>query len=501
MNTARRANLLSPPAALNGYFMAPLPASRPWWRTPGPLVGLLLHGVIFLCVFQLHFNDGEWERMQQRIGPEPTTSRWFQVLTEEHGLWGVAVWFFDTHNEIKLYHRYAEVTLRGHDPTLPADAPGQGRLAPYRDVAMEYQPGALLVLLPPALFARDLAGYQTGFVAWCGVMYVSALLLGLSLLSNGARIDAKQANRGLWWSVAFLLSFGGVAGARFDHAVALVCVVGCWMFCRADLRNSSAGFASFGALAAFGVLVKIVPGVLMPAALLWLLASRDGPRWRAAGVVAGSFGVSLLALNAVFYAAWGDGYLRSFTYHLNRGLQLETTYAGVVAAFGGFGQPLGVIKQFGAYELSTPFTAIIKPLSLGLLIAAFALVIGRYWKMRPSGGARSSGLALMLFTVLFLLGFILTNKVFSPQYLLWLAPLMAALHGVRPHFGFGAMLFLLAAALSQAIFPRFYDQLVELQPALIALLNGRNATLLVLLGWLLWRMPKLLEGQSGPKDQ
>ena len=501
MNTARRANLLSPPAALNGYFMSPSSASRPWWRTPGPSAALLLHGVIFLGLFQLHFKDGEWERMRQRIGPEPTTSRWFQVLTEEHGLRGVAVWFFDTHNEIKLYHRYAEVTLHGYDPTLPANAPGQGRLAPYRDVAMEYQPGALLVLLPPALFARDLADYQTGFVVWCGVMYLSALLLGLALLSNGARIDAKQANRALWWSVAFLLGFGGVAGARFDHAVPLVCVIGCWIFCKADRQNSPAWFAGFGALAAFGVLVKIVPGVLIPAALLYLLAPREDRRWRAAGVIVGSFVVSLLVLNAGFYAAWGEGYLRSFTYHLDRGIQLETTYAGVIAAFGRFGQPLGVIKQFGAYELSTPLTAVIKPLSLGLLVATFAMTAGRFWTRRASVMPRQRALALVLLTVLFLLGFILTNKVFSPQYLLWLAPLLAAAYGVRSDLRLGAALLLLAAVSSQAIFPRFYDQLIELQPALIVLLNVRNVTLLVLFGWLLWRLPTLLGGQSDPQDQ
>lgn len=501
MNTARRANLLSPPAALNGYFMVPSPASRPWWRTPGPLVALLLHGVIFLGLFQLHFKDGEWERMQQRIGPEPTTNRWFQVLKAEHGLWGVAVWFFDTHNEIKLYHRYAEVTLRGHDPTLPADAPGQGRLAPYRDVAMEYQPGALLVLLPPALFARDLAGYRTGFVAWCGVMYLSALLLGLALLSNGTPINAKQANRALWWSVAFLLGFGGVAGARFDHAVPLVGVIGCWIFSRADRQNSLAWFAGFGALAAFGVLVKIVPGVLMPAALLWLLAPKRNRRWRAAGVIVGSFVVSLFVLNAVFYAAWGEGYLRSFTYHLDRGVQLETTYAGVIAAFDGFGQPLGVLKQFGAYELSTPFTSVVKTLAPGLLIAAFAAVAGRFWWKRPALGTQRREPALLVLTVLFLLGFILTNKVFSPQYLLWIAPLLGALYGARADLRFGAGIFLIVAVLSQVVFPRFYDQLTELRPALIAVLNLRNATLLALFAWLLWRLPALIKRDAEPQDK
>jgi hypothetical protein len=477
------------------------PASRPWWRTPGPVLALLLHGVIFLGLFQLHFKDGEWERMRQQIGPEASTGRWFEVLTQEHGLGGVVVWFFDTHNEIRLYHRYAEIALRGFDPVLPADAPGQGSFAPYRDVAMEYQPGALLAMLPPAFFARDLEGYQTGFVVWCGVLYTAALLLGLSLLHDGAPISATAANRALWWSAAFLLCFGGVAGARFDHAVPLVCVAALWIFRRADRTGSLAWFAAFGAVVALGVLVKIVPGVLMPAAALWLCFPLTQSRWRPAVVLAGSFAVTLVALNVAFYAVWGEGYLRSFTYHLDRGIQIESTYAGVIAAFGGFGRSLRVIKQFGAYELVTPLTALVKPLSLAGLGAAFAAVAARFWIRRPGTGRPDRERTLLLLTLLFLLGFTLTNKVFSPQYLLWLAPLLAAAYGAQPRLGFGAGLFLLAAALSQAIFPRFYDQLLGLQPGLVAVLNLRNAALLLLFGWLLWRLPLLLECEGDRQDQ
>jgi hypothetical protein len=482
-------------------FSMPLPPpSRPWWRSPGPLLALLLHGVIFLGLFELHFPDGEWDRMQQRIGPAASTGRWFQELTAAHGWGGVVVWFFDTHNEIRLYHRYAEIAWRGFDPALPADAPGQGSFSPYRDVAVEYQPGALLVMLPPAFFARDLEGYQIGFVAWCGMLYTGALLLGLALLGDGTPVSAAVANRALWWSVAFLLCFGGVAAARFDHAVPLVCVVALGIFRRADRADSAGGFAAFGAVAAVGVLVKIVPGVLVPAGLLWLARPGRPVRWRPAVVLAGSFFLTLGLLHAAAWVHWGEGYVGSYRYHLDRGLQLESIYAGVIAAGHGLGHPLSVLKRFGAYELVTPLVSFVKPLSLACLVAAFAAVAGRFWFSR-AGERFDRERALLLLTVLFLLGFILTNKVFSPQYLLWLAPLLAAAYGWRPRLAFAAGLFLLAAALSQAIFPRFYDQLTGLQPALVAVLNLRNAALLLLFGWLLWRLPALLEREGNGQDQ
>ena len=41
-------------------------------------------------------------------------------------------------------------------------------------------------------------------------------------------------------------------------------------------------------------------------------------------------GIGLVFLNAGFYAIFGPGYWESFTYHMDRGIQLESVYAGVM---------------------------------------------------------------------------------------------------------------------------------------------------------------------------
>src|SRR4029077_11808641 len=143
--------------------------------------------------------------------------------------------------------------------------------------------------LPPLLLGRDFSAYRTGFVAWCGVLYMATLLLGLRLLADGRPITAAQANRTLWGSAAFLLCFGGLAGARFDHIVPLLCVVGGILFQRASRADSTRSCSSFGGLAAAAVLVRIVPGVLIHAALLWLCAAAPRPLWRAGGAVVAGF--------------------------------------------------------------------------------------------------------------------------------------------------------------------------------------------------------------------
>ncbi|MEY2878596.1 MAG: hypothetical protein RLZZ15_976 [Verrucomicrobiota bacterium] len=478
---------------------APPSAPRLWWRQPGPLLALVLHGVVFLGLFQLRFPEGEWARMERQLPAAASTSQWFRMIVETHGYGGLVTYFFDTHDEIRLYHRYAQVALRGIDPRRPAAAPEQGSLRPYRDIPIEYQPGALLVLVPPAIFARELRDYQTWFTAWCGVLYLGALLLGLDLIAGGGPLRAASANRALWWSLAFLLCFGGVAAARFDHAVPVACLVACWALRRADRTGSTAWFAVAGAVIALGVFVKIVPGLVLGAGLLGLWATRAPAAGRRALAVGAGTALTLLVLHGAFYFWWGDGYLRSYAYHVDRGVQLESTYAGVIAAAGGSGAPLAVIEAAGAYDLRTPLTGAVKALAPVLFLALVGLVAARVAVRRRGAAPVPRDLALVLLTTVLLLAFILTNKVFSPQYLLWLGPLIAAGYGGVPALRPVAIALLLAAALSQVIFPHLYDRLTGLEALAVALLNLRNALLAAMLGWLLWRLPALLTREADPE--
>lgn len=477
--------------------------ARPWWRHPFPLFALGLHAILFFGLFQLHFKEGEWARLTALAGPDASTPTWARVLQQEHGPLGFVTWFFDAHDEIRLYHRYAQVTLRGVDPALPADAPRQGTLSPYRDVAVEYQPGALLFLLPPAIFASDYEGYQTGFVVWCGLLYTGSVLLGLRLLNNGEAIPAEQAGRALMFSGVFLLCLGPISAARFDHAVPFLCLAGAWLFQRAERTGSLGWLAVCGAWAALGAMVKVVPGVVLPAALLWLLCAGGGarPQWRRAGVLIAGFVVTLLALHGLFYAAWGDGYLRSFTYHLDRGFQVESVYAGVLMAGRGWGEVLAVEHSYGAHHVVTPVTVWLKPLALALSLVLAAVVAGRFWRIKIAAEPGVRERAMVGLMVLLLTAFMLTNKVFSPQYLLWIAPLLAAVYGGCVRLRGGELVFLLIGILSQVLFPRFYEQLTQMDPWVVGLLNGRNGLLLLLFGWLVWRLPGLLlESERDPKN-
>jgi len=82
--------------------------------------------------------------------------------------------------------------------------------------------------------------------------------------------------------------------------------------------------------------------------------------------------------------------------------------------------------------------------------------------------------------------FILTNKVFSPQYLIWLCPLLPLLGGRSRYLVWS--LFVVAAALTQYVFPYHYIEFELGNPVPVAMLFIRNL-LLIAVAIVLLRTP------------
>ena len=88
----------------------------------------------------------------------------------------------------------------------------------------------------------------------------------------------------------------------------------------------------------------------------------------------------------------------------------------------------------------------------------------------------------------------LTNKVLSPQFVIWLLPFVALLP--LSQYGLG----LAATALTIVIFPFSYDGLVRLETPIVLLLNLRNLVLVGLTASVLWRLrPLAAENRVMPR--
>jgi hypothetical protein len=92
---------------------------------------------------------------------------------------------------------------------------------------------------------------------------------------------------------------------------------------------------------------------------------------------------------------------------------------------------------------------------------------------------------LIGYALVSLLVFMLTNKVLSPQFVIWLLPFVGLLP--VPQY----TLALAATALTIVIFPFNYDGLVRLETPIVLLLNLRNLLLAGLTASVLWRLRPL----------
>ena len=286
-------------------------------QSPSALIACILHVVVFLWLFQLGHTVEESESIGDNLESISVDSylKTYDFIVEEYGPIGLIELFFNHYHEARLYYRYAKLLLRG-DATHWVWNEGMQfdteRPQPYRDVPIEYQPGAFLILIPPALIAQDFHAYRFWLAVWLGLIYALNLYLALQLLIDG-RPTPAVIKRTLWGSLLFILCFGSIVVTRFDHAVVTGILLSLLVL-RAALqsrgRKALLLFAAFGLVISLGVMTKIVPGLVMPAALLALLLLKaPGPDWRAAAASLAGLFAGLFILNFGFWMLWGAGVL------------------------------------------------------------------------------------------------------------------------------------------------------------------------------------------------
>ena len=94
---------------------------------------------------------------------------------------------------------------------------------------------------------------------------------------------------------------------------------------------------------------------------------------------------------------------------------------------------------------------------------------------------------------------IVFNKVGSPQFMVWMAPvIMVGLLHDRVRWRTPALLALAVAATTFVIYPLFYTPLIHANPVMAAVLTARNILLVALLVWTARRIWEL--GSRAPVD-
>ncbi|WP_460768272.1 hypothetical protein [Mariniluteicoccus flavus] len=313
---------------------------------------------------------------------------------------------------------------------------------------LEYPIPVAWLLQVPTWAGTTVMAYLGGFVM---LMMAFDLAFCALLWARGGRHRAAAV---IVWSV-FLTALGPLMWLRFD-LVPAVAVGAAAIF--ATTRPSLAG-----ALLAVGAAVKLWPGTL----LAFLLQRRT--RLPAVGGFIATGGAILIACLAL---GGRERLLSPLDWQGGRGLQVESVWATpLMLARAGDQQTWSIaFSRWQAFEVfgpGVPFWLAMATVSTVLgMLACLALTWRVVTAPRPDGPAIA---AAMLAAVAII---IVTNKTLSPQYIGWLGAPVAALiarvgvrgparHSVSPATArWWAAEIILVAALSQLIFPFFYDSLI-----------------------------------------
>jgi uncharacterized membrane protein len=346
--------------------------------------------------------------------------------------WGLVHLGFWSHGALvdwPTYQQYGDAIL------------DHGRI-PYRDFAVEYPPGALAVVILPAAFGNYAAAFAWEMAA-CGLALVGV-------------VTAIRREAAFYVALAPVLA-GSLILSRFDLWPALLTVAALAAFLR---ERHGLGWGLLGA----AVAAKLWPFVLVPLALVW---SYRAGRMRGALV-----GLAVAAAVFVPFALVAPhGLWDSVRGQASRPLQIESLGASLFTAFG---HP-NVITSHGSQNVAGhgAIAAIFAVLQIATLVALWIA-----FARGPATGER-----LLRYSAAAVCAFIAFGKVLSPQFLLWLIPLVPLVRGRR---GYAATALLtLALVLTQVWFPRRYWDYVNAFHNADAVL-ARNLALVALLLVLAW---------------
>lgn len=314
-----------------------------------------------------------------------------------------------------------------------------GGSIPYRDFRVEYPPLALPVFLGPGLITLGLVGYRIAFAAEM-LLFNAATVWLVAAWVERSQGPAQVRSRLVWYTVFFSMLSRFVVG-RYDAAPMLLGFA-------AAVGWSSGRRGLGGATAALGALMKIYPAAV---AVVGVTRDLRRPGHARAGGLA-----SFILTSTIGVAAWvalvgSRGVWESLGFQLERGFEYGSVYSGLqMMAAKAVDAPIAVVRDHVAWSSITPWSTRLSALVFPLQAASILLVCIVFVRRGMTDVVRYSGAAI--------LAVIITGKVFSTQFLIWLMPFIAALNPPVARraswiFAAGCLTALLAPGLT-GLFPR-----------------------------------------------
>jgi uncharacterized membrane protein len=320
----------------------------------------------------------------------------------------------------------------------------QHGLWPYHDFYFDWAPGSVLPVLWPVL---PPGSYYDWFHVFDLVYAMGAIVaVALTLVALGAR--GLRLYGAVAAAAALPFALGSISINSLDYWPAL--------FTAAGLAALLAGRNRLGfGLLGFGIAAKVYPVVLLPIALVW--AWRRYGRREALRSLWVCIGVGLVAsLPFAIVGLTGLGY--SMKSQFQRGLQMESLPATILMAASRLGIHHVHIVVGRPYSLNVAGgVATIAATIFTLVLIAALLAVYVAYAAGPDEPQRLVTAAAAAVTA-----YVAFNRVLSPQYIVWLIPLVPLVAGM-PGVVATALLFA-ACGLTMTWFPGRFWHLVHVSP-------------------------------------
>jgi hypothetical protein len=363
---------------------------------------------------------------------------------------------------------------------------------PLADTLVEYPtPVVWFLSIPYWVAGQSRPGFVVAFI---GLMLLLDVLFAVALWRAGG---TRRTFAVLFW-IIFTFVMGPTTYMRFDLVPAVLGGL-------AVIALYSNRRAIAGGLVGLGAALKLWPALLWPATL--------GGTWRSrlrsllgAAVVGGG-----LAVTALLAGGW-HRLVSPLEWQSARGLQIESIWATPMMLIRGFAPSryTVAVSQWQAFEITGAGVGPMLTASNVVMIAGYLAIALVYvmWLRRSDRTIVDAALLMVLVITVI----IVTNKTFSPQYMMWLGGPLAALlvaAGRAPREqqapvwrDLRALTFwVLGLTLAtQLVYPVLYEPLVHGGPLLIlatTILVLRNVAMVVFLVWLSLVVRRtLLRGQD-----
>ncbi len=351
-------------------------------------------------------------------------------------------------SDLKFYFNYATKIISNKE-------------VPYKDFYVVYPPLSLLVFIIPALFTKNFYTYSILFGIEM-VIFLGILIYLIFLISKNLKKDYRLP---ILFALSLTMCLGYIITKRYDIFVSFLTIISIYLLLK-DKYTFSALFLSLG------ILAKLYPIIFFPLYFLYIYKRKNKKEAIIFSVYFMLFLIITLMPLFIIVPPKSAGFY-SFLYHFTRPLHCESLYGGLLLLLEKTKLPVlkaPLKNDIYGWSIYSPLSPILLPLSTVLILLFFSFILINFWKEK-----KVSKDIFLKYIFLFLLVFIVFNKVLSPQYLIWLLPLAVLVFDIK-----NFKIFFLISILTLIIYPFSYTSLIKKELWIVLLLILRNFLLLYL---------------------